>query len=196
MAADAFVTSREAAELLGVSLRTVQLWVENDVLQAWKTAGGHRRISRRSVDRILKQQQQASGLTAGDGTPVVLVVEDNAEMRRLYERYFQLWQLPARLLVAANGFEGLIRIGQHSPRLVITDLSMPGMDGFQMIKALHSGNGLQDMQLMVVTGLSHAEISENGGLPSEIEIKQKPVNFKELEPDIRQRLGIKLVQQV
>ncbi|MCX8145879.1 MAG: excisionase family DNA-binding protein [Azovibrio sp.] len=47
-------STREASELLGVSLRTVQLWVDSGVLQAWKTAGGHRRISKASVDALLK----------------------------------------------------------------------------------------------------------------------------------------------
>ena len=43
---DDVLSTREAAEQLGVALRTVQLWVEAGVLPAWKTAGGHRRISR------------------------------------------------------------------------------------------------------------------------------------------------------
>lgn len=51
---DAFCTTREAAELLNVSLRTVQLWVDDGILQAWKTAGGHRRVQRESVDRLLR----------------------------------------------------------------------------------------------------------------------------------------------
>jgi excisionase family DNA binding protein len=46
-----FCTTREAATLLGVSVGTVQLWVENGLLQAWKTAGGHRRVMRDSIAR-------------------------------------------------------------------------------------------------------------------------------------------------
>ena len=45
----AYCTTREAAELLGVSLTTAQLWVESGLLEAWKTEGGHRRIHRTSV---------------------------------------------------------------------------------------------------------------------------------------------------
>jgi excisionase family DNA binding protein len=53
-----FCTTREAAALLGVSIGTVQLWVESDLLQAWKTAGGHRRVLRDSVDRLLHKSVQ------------------------------------------------------------------------------------------------------------------------------------------
>ena len=48
-----FCTTRQAADLLGVSVGTVQLWVENGLLKAWKTAGGHRRVIRDSVDALL-----------------------------------------------------------------------------------------------------------------------------------------------
>ena len=49
----AYCTTREAAEMLGVSLTTAQLWVESGLLDAWKTEGGHRRIHRTSVQRLL-----------------------------------------------------------------------------------------------------------------------------------------------
>ena len=48
---DDLMTTREAGEVLGVAVRTVQLWVESGVLPAWRTAGGHRRIARSAVDR-------------------------------------------------------------------------------------------------------------------------------------------------
>lgn len=49
-ASDTF-TTREAASRLGVSLRTVQLWTESGVLDAWKTPGGHPRVLNAAVDR-------------------------------------------------------------------------------------------------------------------------------------------------
>lgn len=51
---EAFCTTREAAQLLGVSLRTAQLWVDSGILRAWKTAGGHRRVARDSIDALLR----------------------------------------------------------------------------------------------------------------------------------------------
>ena len=51
------LTTRQTAKLLNVSVRTVQLWVENGTLQAWKTIGGHRRISVGSVQQLLEEKQ-------------------------------------------------------------------------------------------------------------------------------------------
>src|SRR5450830_1494157 len=55
----AFCTTRPAADRIGVSHRTVQMWVENGSLQAWKTAGGHRRITNESVERLLDERHTA-----------------------------------------------------------------------------------------------------------------------------------------
>ena len=66
---DDVLSTREAAERLGVALRTVQLWVESGVLPAWKTAGGHRRISRIAVERLIGERRAA---LSGDTQPVPL----------------------------------------------------------------------------------------------------------------------------
>jgi len=151
----AFCTTREAAELLGVSLRTTQMWVESGLLEAWKTDGGHRRIMRSSVEKLLSRQN-----TPGLPSPVmpserlkILVVEDDNALLKLYKLRIAGWDFPVDLSMAANGYEGLMRIGRESPDLLILDLRMPGMDGFQMLQALAVSPLREGMEIVVVTGL-------------------------------------------
>src|SRR3954471_19495975 len=79
-----FCSTKEAATMLGVSHRTVQLWVENGVLQAWKTAGGHRRIALASVNRLVEQRTHAiQAPAAAQAAPTdhkVLLVDDDSTM--------------------------------------------------------------------------------------------------------------------
>lgn len=182
-----FLTTREASKLLGVALTTVQLWVETGVLPAWKTAGGHRRISRQAVDKLRAEQTASLGLANAPPPSTVLIVEDNPVERELYRLRFSEWRLPATLIMAVDGFEGLMLAGRHSPDLIIADLSMPGMDGFKMIHQLYrqaSGPGT----IIVVTGLTAEEIEAQGGLPPDLPVYPKPIPFAALRPVVQHHL--------
>ena len=184
---DAYVSTTEAADLLGISLRTAQLWVESGVLLAWKTSGGHRRILRQSVDALLAERARQSGAvtkksTATDALKVV-VVEDDQDLLRLIELSLSDLPRPTEVRRAKDGFAGLVLIGQFLPDLVIADLNMPGMDGFRMIQSL-IGSEFAPTKIIVSTALSPADIELKGGLPDSIEILQKPYSLELLEEKV------------
>lgn len=192
---DDVLSTREAAERLGVALRTVQLWVEGGVLPAWKTAGGHRRISRVAVERLIEERRSA---LSGDGPQppepsepgrlYVLLVEDEPAQRQLLIMMMESWGLPLSIGTAANGFEALLRIGQQCPDLLLTDLNMPGMDGFRMVSALRaSGKDFAVMQIVVLTAVAAEEIATRGGLPDGVRVFYKPLDFDELETLVREQ---------
>ncbi len=190
------LSTSEAAKLLGVSLRTVQLWVESGVLRAWKTAGGHRRILRTSVEAVLAERRQAIAeepprkTATEQATPFrLLVVEDDPDLLKLYRMTIASWDLPLELLTAANGFKGLLQVGQTRPDMLIADLNMPGIDGFRMIRALKADPASNQMEMVVVTALGKAEIADRGGLPEDVEVFSKPVAFDRLEQRVRQAMA-------
>lgn len=188
---DDLMTTREAGEKLGVAVRTVQLWVEAGLLPAWRTAGGHRRIARDAVDALVAERALMLGSvpTSSGKTPVqarILVVEDDPIMLRLTVQVIMAWKLPIELTTAVNGFEGLLRIGEVRPDLVITDLNMPGMDGFQMLQTLkRAGSGYESLKVLVISVLSPQEVAERGGLPADVVFLPKPVHYGELETLVR-----------
>jgi excisionase family DNA binding protein len=186
---ETYLTTRETAEKLGLSLRTIQLWVENGVLTAWKTAGGHRRISSSSVEELLRQRELSLKQRPSGNPFTLVVVEDNLQMLELYEQQIKQWDMPIHLVTANTGFEGLMQIGQWSPDLIITDIDMPGMNGLQMIEALCEKPELGHTQIAVVTGLRPEEIKERGELPNDIMVYLKPVDFNQLEKLVRNQFN-------
>jgi excisionase family DNA binding protein len=193
-AADAFCTSREAARLLDVSVKTAQLWAESGVLQAWKTPGGHRRITRRSVDELLAQRRQVLG-DAAEISPVaapprhrLLIVENEARSRRLYELTLSHWGLPLEVTLARDGFEALLLIGDLRPDTIVTDLDMPGMDGFRLVSALRADRRCQATHIVVVSAMTPAQVRAGGGLPKSVNLLAKPIPFNQLRKIVEQHL--------
>lgn len=193
------MTTRQVGEALGVAVRTVQLWVESGILPAWRTAGGHRRISRSAVETLqaerTRQMHNPPGVSVADPLPVdalkfkLLLVEDDPDLLRLFTLMSEGWGLPMQLTTASNGFDGLVRIGQIHPDMVVTDLNMPGMDGFKMLRALKKpGSGFEDLEIVVVTALTPGDIRDRGGLPDGVKIFHKPIPFDQLRELVQARL--------
>lgn len=179
----AFCTTQEAADVLGVSLRTVQLWAEAGLLEAWKTTGGHRRISRSSLERLLATTPPSAGIevaSAADRPICILVVEDDPAVLRVYELQMVHWPMKPLVVTARNGFEGLVRVGLMKPDMLVSDLRMPEMDGFQMLRQLREMSELADITIVVVTGISADEVDARGGIPAGIPVLPKPIPFDRL----------------
>ena len=183
-----FCTTSEAAEILAISVGTVQLWVDNGLLEAWKTAGGHRRVTRKSINKILHAspaaQTEAPTSTASERQNAerlrVLVVEDDPDLLRLYRTMLSRWPMVPLVETSDNGIEALLAVERLKPDLLFIDLNIPGVDGFQMLKILNGKAGYEGMTVVVVSGLSPAEIAQQGGVPANILVLPKPISFDKL----------------
>ena len=234
----AFCTTRQAAARIGVSHRTVQMWVENGALRAWKTAGGHRRIAVDSVDRLLEGRRNAlaghgAGADAGAAssaalraavaaaaaatfssaaiaavhdaaTPVasivaaalapaaepprsVLIVDDDPMLLRLYELEISTWDMNIAVRKASNGIEALAQVGRARPDVLLSDLHMPGLDGFGMIRALRGDPATATLPLVVVSGLDQPTVLSLG-LPADVTFFTKPAPLAALRAAVTSAL--------
>jgi excisionase family DNA binding protein len=164
-----YCTTREAAQLLGISLRTAQQWLEKGQLEGWKTNGGHRRIMRSSVLRILEGHDRGTRKVQQPYSLRVLVVEDDAALLRLYRIQIARWPFDVTLYTAPNGYEGLVMLGEVAPNLLISDLRLPGINGFQIVRSLCAMARYQELAIVVVSGLPQREIDAHGGVPTRVE---------------------------
>ena len=187
-----YCSTTEAADLLGVAPKTIQVWVEAGALEAWKTVGGHRRIVMRSIERMLAERGSAMpshvARTTQRSQRKILIVDDDPALLRAYEIEMGSWDLSLEIMKAQDGFDAMLQIGQHDPDLLISDLSMTGMDGFRMITRLHSNPARSHLRIIVVTGLDPATVSLLG-LPSDIPVLQKPIQFAHLRSAIEEMLA-------
>jgi excisionase family DNA binding protein len=187
----AYISTREAAELLGISLRTAQLWVENGALLAWKTSGGHRRILLHSVQKILDERERSAVdvVRAPDARLKVAIVEDDPDVVTLLQMMLAGLDFPCDVQTRSDGFKGLILLGTFRPDVLIADLNMPDMDGFRMLRSIQ-GSEFAPRKIIVTTALSTSEITERGGVPAEALVLQKPYPLSLLENALRQTYAV------
>ena len=176
-------TTREAAERLGVSLRTVQLWVESGRLPAWKTQGGHRRVSVDAVEQLCRAQGNPP---PGTGHKRILLVEDDIAMMKLYRIKLSLMLPEAQFFEAASGFDALLAIGRFQPDFLISDLRMPDLNGFALLRYLCSRPELAHLHVAAVTGMESHAIEAEGGVPARVRVFAKPVDFAALSDWLQQ----------
>jgi excisionase family DNA binding protein len=191
--ADEVCTTQRAAEILGVSVSSIQQLVEAGAIDAWKTRGGHRRIPLAAV--VGDKCQQVPQAPAMPPAPVarapqreqatILVVEDNPMQRILYQKQLAGWQLPAQVVFCENGYQALLEIARRQPDIVLTDIVMDGIDGYELLNTIVSDPQLRPMHIAILSALHESDLAERGGLPPGVVFFEKPVNYDELRGYLR-----------
>jgi len=180
------------ARRLGVSVPTVQRWVDSGHLKAWKTVGGHRRIEAESAERLFRSHsaQDAAAAPAAEPPLSVVIVDDNPDDRDLLVVLVENALPGAEITVAENGFQGLVAIGRHAPRLVITDIAMPHMDGLEMLRQLAAGEEARPEAIFAVSSRTAAQLARQGGLPPDVVLVPKPIEPRPFIEAVRAALRV------
>lgn len=169
------LTTRQAAQLLGLSLTSVQKMAINGELAAWVTPGGHRRIHRASVERLLNARTPSRTPGATQETMRILLVEDDAIQVQYFRSILERCTYPVDLTVAADASSALILLERMRPDLVITDLLMEPFDGFHLIAAMEREPAYYPIDTIVWSSMDKAEASARGSIPLWVAYYQKPV---------------------
>lgn len=197
-------TTAEVAKLLGMAVRSVQLMVDRGELEAWKTPGGHRRITRASVERWRGRQGDAaaSGVPAaapasapapapaqaGTG-PRVLLIEDSVHFQNLVRLLVQRHFPDVQLHVAHDGITGMALYGQIQPDVLLVDILLPDIDGAALITTLRTHEQFARCKLLVVTSLDAAEREAYTFALGGVRVIHKPQLVQELPEALGELLG-------
>ncbi|ABX34514.1 MULTISPECIES: response regulator [Delftia] len=194
-------TTAEVAKLLGMAVRSVQLMVDRGDLEAWKTPGGHRRITRASVERWRGRQGDAATTSgapaaapapapaqAGTG-PRVLLIEDSVHFQNLVRLLVQRHFPDVQLHVAHDGITGMALYGQIQPDVLLVDILLPDIDGAALITTLRTHEQFARCKLLVVTSLDAAEREAYAFALGGARVIHKPQLVQELPEALGELLG-------
>ncbi len=198
------VTTIEAARYLGLAVRSVQLMVDRGDLQAWKTPGGHRRISRVSIERWLAGDRPPAATAsvlvsplapdrfvarAPGSPPRVLLIEDSMHYQNLIGLLLRQKFPAVEQHAASDGIVGLAMAGELQPDVLMVDILLPGIDGATLITSLRSHPRFRNTQVIVVTSLGPSDMVPYAYALTGIPVVHKPQLVAELPPLLAQCLA-------
>src|SRR5580765_4378744 len=119
----------------------------------------------------------------------VMIVDDNAQNVELLQAFLE--SLPVKIVTAGDGIDALEKVQQHNPDLILLDIMMPRMSGFQVCKRIKSDPKTKDIQILMVTALNELGDIEQASECGTDDFVSKPVNKFELLTRVRSLLRVR-----
>ena len=146
-----YLSTRQSAKILQVSLGTVQKMVELGELVAWKTRGGHRRILASSLEQQLQRRKRAMRQKTSQNCIAMGIFRRIENSEDLLES-IQDWQLKVEMEVAVDSLEGLMKAVSISPDLIFLDALIPPVEQVHLIHYLSKNKDTQRIPILVDEG--------------------------------------------
>jgi excisionase family DNA binding protein len=173
-----YLTTGEAAQRLGVTINAVKTWIREERLPALRTPGGHFRIA--EGDLVAFQALLAGASRA----PRILVVDDDAALLTLLRTTLEEVIPGAVVETATDGYEGLVRVGAFRPDVLILDVRMPRLDGFEVCRRLKARRETAGVRILAVTAYVEEDVRERILKCGADEFLSKPFSIEQFRSQV------------
>lgn len=170
-----WLTLGQAARFLGVAQSTIRKWSDQGRVPAFYTPGGHRRYRRADLETFLERSGPGGRPKGG---PLVLLVDDDARVRELVRINLEFEGYTVR--EAADADEGLAAIEDAKPALVLLDVMMPQVDGWEMLRRMQERHGVGSIPVVMFSGKADERAEEKATSRGAQAFVGKPFDLQEL----------------
>ena len=175
----AFITTSKAARICGVARTTISKWIDKGEMKAFVTPGGHRKIIEQDLMDFLEKKSIRTTSKFREKKRI-LIVDDNPDDIRLLEAAF----LPAsdkyEVYAANSGFQAIYKIGEIKPHIVILDIVMPDMNGFEVCEKIKNSSETRDIKIIIVTAYPDKMKEKEAYQCAADAFFKKPIDLKKL----------------
>jgi excisionase family DNA binding protein len=183
------LTIPEAAKYCAVDRVTMWRWAKSGLLRTSVTPGGHHRITKEDLESFLIEKGMYPLSTKSFPGNRILIVDDDAVVRESTSEILSRYKYETE--TAGDGFEAGVKVAQFKPGLVILDLIMPRMDGFEVCRYLKKDPTTSGIKILALTGFDTGEYREKIMAAGADDFLAKPVAADDLIEHMEILLGRK-----
>ena len=188
---DDILTVFKASQYCRVSPKTIINWIEAGHIKAYKTVGGHRRINIADLEEFMRKQGiPIPDEAVEDGRKRILVVDDDPIIVETIVQALEEDEYDYEVISAADGFEAGIQVSHFKPHLLILDIMMPDIKGYDVCKKIKTDEETQSTKIIVLSAYLDEEkfqkMKENGADVC----FSKPLPLPQLKAEVARLLGL------
>lgn len=186
-----FLTTGDVASYCEVTSAAVLKWIDAGKLPVFTTPGGHYRILRSDFRDFLAQHGMfidEGYFGKGHTRKRILIVDDEPAVVTFIESTLRL-EGKYELAAASDGFEAGQQVATFKPDLIVLDIMLPGMDGFEVCSRVKTDPATTNVKVLAVTGFATEENIRkilNAGADDYL---GKPVTIQDLREKVEELLG-------
>jgi excisionase family DNA binding protein len=181
-----YLTTRESAERLGVTINAIKAWIREKRLPALRTPGGHHRITERD---LMAFQAELVESCQNAARPKILVVDDDAPLAEILKESLQDEMPDAQIRTATDGYEALVQVGAFRPDVLALDIRMPRLDGFEVCRRLKARRDTAGIRILAMTAYSEGEVKRKIIACGAEDFIEKPFSITDFRARILALLG-------
>ncbi len=174
---DSLLTSYQVGALLQVNPSSINKWVKDGRIPAFRTPGGHRRIRAADLVTFLVHHNMPIPRTlAGASKRRLLIVDDDPRQLEALGRLFKPNADRVEVSLASNGVDALVQIGSLRPHVAVIDVVMPNVDGIEVCRRLKANPETAAIRIVLTTGELTPDIVERAKAAGADAVTPKPLD--------------------
>jgi excisionase family DNA binding protein len=145
-------STHDVAKICCVTPTTVIRWIEDGLIPAFKTVGGHRRVRREDLEKVCRERSIPFNVPTGTEVGRILVIDDEPVVLELVRDVLKELNHQFEVAVAKDAFDAGRLVVSFRPQLIFLDLMMPGVDGFEVCARLKKDPATTNTEVIAITG--------------------------------------------
>jgi len=185
------LTVFQASNYCSVSPKTIINWIEAGHIDAYKTVGGHRRIKRSKLEDFMKKQGIPIPETEDIGERKrILIVDDDAIIVETIVQALEEEEYDYEIISASDGFEAGLQVNHFKPHLIILDIMMPDIKGYEVCQKVKSSEDTKNTKIIVLSAyLDEEKFKKMTDYGADI-CFSKPLPLPQLKKEVAKLLGL------